>query len=182
MLGVQVKKVSFNPIMASVLLDTTRHITRKQHFVIAIYGPASAILFLPLVIVDYPATNLILRVAVVINLFNLLPIIPMDGGKLAYWLLDGRINRQLLGVLAIASFVMLPILLVLVGVPWWIIGLLLVLGPLLATNEDDKDPDEEPKSTNIYIDEPPLSGWYVLAYVTLVALLATFYRYVGGLW
>lgn len=91
-LGGSVKEISFTAIGAELRLDYREPLTYGQDSLVALAGPAVNLLFGAMALAMSWQLAAVLTLAV--GVFNLLPVLPLDGGRVIYGLLAGRLDSD----------------------------------------------------------------------------------------
>jgi len=121
--GIKMQQIKIYPFGA-VLYGDTENLTPTQSIVTAISGPLFNIIIAVccvalwwLIPQTYAYTEVIVFSNLTLALFNLLPVYPLDGGKIFYTLLSFRLNHikafkivRILGILASVGFMSLYII------------------------------------------------------------------------
>ncbi len=92
LLGGTVKGISLTAVGAELCLNYDEPLTYGQDSLVALAGPASNLLFGGLALaLDW---QLAAALMLAVGIFNLLPILPLDGGRIIYGLLAGRLDTD----------------------------------------------------------------------------------------
>lgn len=91
-LGGSVKEISLTAIGAELNLGYDKPLTYGQDSMVALAGPAFNLLFGALTLaLGWP---LAAAITLAVGAFNLLPVLPLDGGRIVYGLLAGRLDAD----------------------------------------------------------------------------------------
>ncbi|OGC58230.1 hypothetical protein A2976_03950 [candidate division WWE3 bacterium RIFCSPLOWO2_01_FULL_41_9] len=92
--GLKIERIIATPFFGAVKVHPNRLNTKKQ-FCLTIAGPASAIPVLALSWVwpDFTPLKFTALLGAIMGVFNILPIIFLDGGKILLTLLEHRLNE-----------------------------------------------------------------------------------------
>ena len=90
LLGGSIKEISFTIIGAEMRLDYCAPLTYGQDSLVALAGPAANLLFGAIALAM--GWQLAAALTIAVGAFNLLPVLPLDGGRVVYGLLAGRLD------------------------------------------------------------------------------------------
>lgn len=91
--GAEVRRIRFGA--AGPVIELTGAVTHREEMGIAAAGPLAGMLFTALCLwLDTPYFRFAGLISMLTTVFNLLPVYPMDGGRLAYLLLHGVLSEK----------------------------------------------------------------------------------------
>ncbi len=85
-----VREISFTIVGAEMCLDYHKPLTYSQDSLVALAGPAINLLFGAIALAM--GWQLAAALTLAVGVFNLLPVLPLDGGRVVYGLLAGRLD------------------------------------------------------------------------------------------
>lgn len=91
--GAEVRRIDFGAV--GPVIELSGEVTHREEMGIAAAGPLAGMLFAALCLwLDTPYFRFAGLISILTTAFNLLPVYPMDGGRLAYLLLQGTLSEK----------------------------------------------------------------------------------------
>lgn len=90
-MGMPIKSCTIMPYGGEIIFVNHNAATRKERVTVALGGPIATVLILLLaLVIKFPGVELVVNVQLALLFLNLLPILPLDGGRAMSALLENR--------------------------------------------------------------------------------------------
>lgn len=92
-MGMPIKSCTIMPYGGEIIFVNQYAATKKARVLVALGGPiATAIVLLLALVFTFPGVELVIRVQLALLLLNLLPVLPLDGGRAISTLLENKVS------------------------------------------------------------------------------------------